>query len=878
MDLFDFSVAYGVLICKPCGYAVLPYAITCHLVNKHIEDINIFCTVSEKNANQKPSKVARMFADSLLSQYNILDPRYTKIPMPSPDAGPVPGLKIHNGVKCSKCDQVNKHLGSMKTHYNIHLPVRRRAGRPIPRVAGVSPEFYPVHCQRFFLTGKQSNFFAITLPEDLPEEVQRKKEPAELLEELVQEELQRKKEPAKVLAELVQEELQYGNREQQLSMQVYQNQATKTEVSPWLEMTRWPRYFHGLKLDDVAPLAYSANPDTEQSLLLLTESVDRLIEQAYQSITQDKISVFDQAKINSFISDKSARGERMLMVKLSKETFRAYKGLWKRLLCFTYRTSLPHQPIQLLHRFTTAQLVQLNRAMLLAEELRSIQKPQQQCDESEMTTTTREEKEIVRDLDRAVLLLCISLLDHTLEGDHFESVVLSFLAVLGIDERPGEVFKGPLSYSPQLSKFIKISQMLVVQRAVMAVEDGHAEYPSTMIGEMRERFMVRGSRSAFDWAYRLRSYAKKMLSNTTSVGYIIWSEDAQTITYKDASFTMDALKHFVTIQVREAQQELENLLLLHPDENRDTVPKLFLHRLQDNHANTQQGWNFLKDPRNAEVLEAGGEKWILNRVLHNDWLRKEMVSLTHDQKMQWKKPAATAYFKKIDKFLERLLLLMHITSGQPARGTELLSLQHSNTPQGHHRSIFMEEGLISTVTSYHKGYNITGSAKVIHRYLPLEVSELLVYYLWLVLPFRQQLDILVNKRKAPPSAFLWPKADGAWLPERLTTVLKRETTEHLKVPLVIMMYRHMAIAISRQHLRCGGFKRDYGIDKKMADEQATHGSWYAGTIYARGLQEAPGHVAARKSEYRTVSREWHNFLGFRVFLGSRKRPLAEVIL
>jgi hypothetical protein len=42
-------------------------------------------------------------------------------------------------------------------------------------------------------------------------------------------------------------------------------------------------------------------------------------------------------------------------------------------------------------------------------------------------------------------------------------------------------------------------------------------------------------------------------------------------------------------------------------------------------------------------------------------------------------------------------------------------------------------------------------------------------------------------------------------------------------------------------------------DKKLADEQATHGTWIAGTVYALGLQEAPGHVKARCSEYRAVS-------------------------
>jgi len=53
---------------------------------------------------------------------------------------------------------------------------------------------------------------------------------------------------------------------------------------------------------------------------------------------------------------------------------------------------------------------------------------------------------------------------------------------------------------------------------------------------------------------------------------------------------------------------------------------------------------------------------------------------------------------------------------------------------GHHRNIFVEYGMISTVTTYHKGYTISGDTKIIHRYLPKEVGELLVYYLWMIQP------------------------------------------------------------------------------------------------------------------------------------------------
>jgi hypothetical protein len=94
-------------------------------------------------------------------------------------------------------------------------------------------------------------------------------------------------------------------------------------------MTRWPQYFNGLDMTQIAPLGYAANPVTEANLVIVGDSVDQIIERAYQSICEDRISVFDQAKINSFIADQSAKQERIIIIiiKLQKGTFRAYKDL-----------------------------------------------------------------------------------------------------------------------------------------------------------------------------------------------------------------------------------------------------------------------------------------------------------------------------------------------------------------------------------------------------------------------------------------------------------------------------------------------------------------------------------------------------------------------
>ena len=233
----------------------------------------------------------------------------------------------------------------------------------------------------------------------------------------------------------------------------------------------------------------------------------------------------------------------------------------------------------------------------------------------------------------------------------------------------------------------------------------------------------------------------------------------------------------------------------------------------------------------------------------------------------------------MDAFLERLLVLILLRAGQPARGTEILSLRHANTVNGHHRNVFIEGGMVSTVTTYHKGYSTTGNTKIIHRYLPKEVGELLIYYLWLVQPFCGKLEMLALRRRELPSPFLWAKRGSLdpWDSSRLSRVLQTETKEAFGVALNISVYRHLAVAISRKHLKCGGFKRDYGLEESGVDKQGSHTSWTAGTTYARGLEEAAGHVEARKSEYRRVSQEWHQFLGFTpCSLPSRKRPLDDV--
>jgi hypothetical protein len=53
------------------------------------------------------------------------------------------------------------------------------------------------------------------------------------------------------------------------------------------------------------------------------------------------------------------------------------------------------------------------------------------------------------------------------------------------------------------------------------------------------------------------------------------------------------------------------------------------------------------------------------------------------------------------------------------------------------------------------------------------------------------------------------------------------------------------------------------------DIQAYHLADLTGSIYIHGIEEVPGHVESARSEYRQISRAWHSWLGFTLYLGGR---------
>ncbi|OHE98662.1 zinc knuckle [Colletotrichum orchidophilum] len=170
-----------------------------------------------------------------------------------------------------------------------------------------------------------------------------------------------------------------------------------------------------------------------------------------------------------------------------------------------------------------------------------------------------------------------------------------------------------------------------------------------------------------------------------------------------------------------------------------------------------------------------------------------------------------AYEQAFESFRERLWMLMHMVAGQPAQASELAGIRHSNTANGGVRNVFTHDDMICFVTSYHKNDRQTGTTKVIHQCLPLEVGD----------------ERLVGSK------------------------------------INISGWRHMAVASANRYLN-GAFgwpedddnDEDVGVEDSPVDLQAGHGTHVAGMIYGRLYQEAPFGTAALRDKFRAISRQW----------------------
>ena len=184
------------------------------------------------------------------------------------------------------------------------------------------------------------------------------------------------------------------------------------------------------------------------------------------------------------------------------------------------------------------------------------------------------------------------------------------------------------------------------------------------------------------------------------------------------------------------------------------------------------------------------------------------------------------------------------------------------------RNVFVIHGHMVVVTRYHKSQSQFDKPKVIPRFLPWRVGQLLAVYLAYVQPFQ---EFVAGKAcKLDRSDYIWSSEFGPWGTDRLTKIIGRETEKGLGWRLTTLDYRHVAIALGREVI---GDRFAQGYTEQADDVEEPEMDEDDGLEVSAGRSGEIGanrygvsldvikHLSSKSIDtFRPLSMQWHRFL------------------
>lgn len=456
---------------------------------------------------------------------------------------------------------------------------------------------------------------------------------------------------------------------------------------------------------------------------------------------------------------------------------------------------------------------------------------------------------------KALLDFYESLIFQHVRGDTFKSAILHFLAVLGIDEETRRLRQAN-DFSYMLAGVVYCMRVIAVEVILPSEErEDQDDVDDERFRRTRDDFLADGTYSVMSKALSILAYGKSIAMNHSNAGSISWSLDRTEMSYKGRPIDVARFGCMVRGVVEEAEGKLWKDLMWATQEEQFEVP---LDKLQDDVTWTKRGVSFVDNAKNG--LQDKRE-WMIKRALadvRGKKLRKQG---------EWSRLEVRKYLRKVDRFMELLLFCVHVTGGQPARGTEITSIRFRNGFQ-QDRNVFAIQGHMVVVTRYHKSQSQFDKPKVIPRFLPWRVGQLLAIYLAYVQPFQQYLTVKV--KGSGRSDHIWANEYGPWGTDRLTKVINRESSKRLGTRLTTLDYRHVAVSLGREKVG-EQFSRGYveetaEVEEPEVDEDdpldvsAGRGGEIGANRYGVSL-DVIKHLSSRSIDtFRPLCQKWHEFL------------------
>ncbi|KAI9779287.1 MAG: hypothetical protein M1816_003627 [Peltula sp. TS41687] len=475
-------------------------------------------------------------------------------------------------------------------------------------------------------------------------------------------------------------------------------------------------------MSELARFARAAQ-EGEDDLIVLCTVFERLIARAINTLqTTD-------ADLRLWLKSPKNKSPKQSPFTLPQdpETLNRYVGIWKRFICYIFRTALTSAS-----ETPTAIGVMYNQ-----EQLEMIFAVRRQI--LRVGSANKESREMEKLLSRLFALLC-SCIQHRLAANQpFTSPIMHWLAVEGIHVEADRL-RRPQEYTRILAASLYIHRLLILEAALPKTEwhglpvvtQAACQNPLERLQNYRRIWLTEGSASPTSKILRTLAYRLSIIKREGTAPVVHWSDDGEVLFYTGRAITMSSLRQCLRSMISEAEQTLLQLTW-------GDATSISLLQIQDsltwNGLFNKTGYSFVTATANQLDI---GFTYSLSRAAEANGSQK-LVKATATG-LEWHEQRCTLYLQQERHVCNQLFSFMHMLGGQPARGPEIGCIQICNNVYTQ-RNIYVLAGEVVFVTAYDKNLARGGTVEYIFRYLPGVLGQLLVRYLVYMRPFACALPI-----------------------------------------------------------------------------------------------------------------------------------------
>jgi hypothetical protein len=250
-------------------------------------------------------------------------------------------------------------------------------------------------------------------------------------------------------------------------------------------------------------------------------------------------------------------------------------------------------------------------------------------------------------------------------------------------------------------------------------------------------------------------------------------------------------------------RDIKSMVLSLIEEIEDGIEKLTLglgfvtvpEHVTDRPRETKGGYSFIADPVNPFQEEAD---MVLKKALLD---LTQFYVLDSNGRVIWMPGPCFEYLHLHNDILKKLFVATHLTSGSPARGTELSSQLIENVPGGSIRNVLFLYNIFLCMGTHNKTSHVGNEDKNMVR-VPLQALVLA----WLTMlvrvrPFVVTLQYDLRGQRAALNArrYLYPGVYHPLMTSDLSRALAKATDRLLSIRLTLKDWRHLMAWFTQDH-------------------------------------------------------------------------------